>query len=32
MKMPVVAESEQLPVQKAREGKPEAWAALRLCF
>jgi RNA polymerase sigma-70 factor (ECF subfamily) len=28
MKMPVVAESEQLPVQKAREGKPEAWDAL----
>jgi len=28
MKMPAVAESEQLPVQKAREGKPEAWDAL----
>ena len=28
MKMPVVAESEQLPVQQAREGKPEAWDAL----
>jgi RNA polymerase sigma-70 factor (ECF subfamily) len=28
MKMPAVAESEQLPVQQAREGKPEAWDAL----
>ena len=28
MKMPAVAESEQLPVQLAREGKPEAWDAL----
>ena len=28
MKMPAVAESEQLPVQLAREGKPEAWNAL----
>jgi RNA polymerase sigma-70 factor (ECF subfamily) len=28
MKMPAVAESEQLPVQRAREGKPEAWDAL----
>jgi len=26
--MPAVAESEQLPVQQAREGKPEAWDAL----
>ena len=26
--MPAVAESEQLPVQQAREGKPEAWNAL----
>jgi RNA polymerase sigma-70 factor (ECF subfamily) len=28
MKMPAVAESEQLPVQQASEGKPEAWDAL----
>jgi RNA polymerase sigma-70 factor, ECF subfamily len=28
MKMPAVAESEQLPVQLAREGKPEAWDTL----
>jgi RNA polymerase sigma-70 factor (ECF subfamily) len=28
MKMPAVAESEQLPVQQAREGKPEAWDTL----
>ena len=26
--MPAVAESEQLPVQQAREGKPEAWDTL----
>jgi RNA polymerase sigma-70 factor (ECF subfamily) len=26
--MPAVAESEQLPVQQAREGRPEAWDAL----
>ena len=26
--MPAVAESEQLPVKQAREGKPEAWDAL----
>ena len=26
--MPAVAESEQLPVQQAREGKPEAWDVL----
>ena len=28
MKMPAVAESEQLPVQQALEGKPEAWDIL----
>jgi RNA polymerase sigma-70 factor, ECF subfamily len=28
MKMPAVAQSERLPVQLAREGKPEAWDAL----
>src|SRR5208282_3112837 len=28
MKMPAVAESEQLPVQQARDGKPEAWDTL----
>ncbi len=28
MKMPAVAESEQLPVQQARDGKPEAWDIL----
>lgn len=28
MKMPAVAESEQLPVQQAREGNPAAWDAL----
>ncbi len=28
MKMPAVAEREQLPVQQARDGKPEAWDIL----
>jgi RNA polymerase sigma-70 factor (ECF subfamily) len=28
MKMPAVAESEQLPVKQARDGEPEAWDAL----
>src|SRR6185437_2358281 len=30
--MPVMAESEQLPVQPAREGNPAAWDALFRCY